>query len=218
MKLKILLGCAALCFALAAQAAPTILVLGDSLSAGYGLNAGEGWVSLLQQKLKSQGLPQTVVNASLSGDTTAGGLSRLPPALRAHKPDLVLIELGANDGLRGQSVVQMQANLAQLITMSRAAGARPLLLEMRIPSNYGAAYTQGFTRAFATVAAQGQAVLVPFFLAPIAGDEHNFQDDGIHPNAGAQARMLEAVWPSLRPLLSRPVSGSSPRNKNERRS
>lgn len=211
MSKKFLLLICSLCFSFAAQAAsPVLLVLGDSLSAGYGLAASQGWVSLLQQRLKTQGADYRVVNASVSGDTTAGGLSRLPNALQTHRPSLVLIELGGNDGLRGLPIRQLQQNLEKLIALTRASGATPVLLEMRIPSNYGPAYTESFSRAFGSAAAKGGATLVPFFLAPIAADAGNFQDDGIHPNAASQPRMLDAVWPSLQPLLSAPAKTTKP--------
>ena len=142
-----------------------------------------------------------MVNASISGDTTAGGLSRLPAALDRHQPRIVLIELGANDGLRGQPVIQMRRNLEKLLALVRAKNAQPVLFEMRIPSNYGAAYTAQFTRSFAEVAKADKAALVPFFLLPIAADKKWFLDDEIHPNAAAQPLMLDAVWPTLKPLL-----------------
>jgi len=176
-------------------------VLGDSLSAAYGLSAEQGWVSLLAQKLKSQGIDCRVVNASISGDTTAGGLSRLPSALQKHQPRWVLIELGANDGLRAQSVKLMQGNLRKMIALSRASHAEPVLFEMRIPSNYGPAYTEQFTQAFAAVAKAEQVPLVPFFLMSIATDPELFQADGIHPNAAAQPALLDAVWPTLHTML-----------------
>lgn len=180
-----------------------ILVLGDSLGASYGVANGAGWVSLLDQKLKSQGLPQRVVNASISGDTTAGGLARLPAALDQHKPTIVLIELGGNDGLRGSPLKQMRANLAKMADLVRTAGATPVLFEMRIPSNYGAVYTEGFFKTFGEVAKEKNAALVPFFLLPIAADTASFQDDGIHPTAEAQPKMLDAIWPTLQPLLTK---------------
>ncbi len=187
----------------AQAAAPVVLVLGDSLSAGYGISAEQGWVSLLARRLKDQGAPYRVVNASISGDTTAGGLSRLPAALDKHQPAIVLIELGANDGLRGQPVAQMKHNLRQMVALALARKAQVLVFEMRIPSNYGVAYTSQFTKAFGEVSKAGQVPLVPFFLMPIAEDRSQFQDDGIHPNAAAQPKLLEAVWPSLKPLLVR---------------
>ena len=142
-----------------------------------------------------------MVNASISGDTTAGGLSRLPKALDAHRPQIVLIELGGNDGLRGQPVAQLRGNLEKLVGLSRQAGAKPLLFEMRIPSNYGAAYTDRFYRSFGEVARATQTPLVPFFLARFAADPAQFQDDGIHPGAAAQPHMLDAVWTVLKPVL-----------------
>lgn len=184
-------------------AAPTttILVLGDSLSAGYGLDAGQGWVALLEQKLKSQGLPQRVVNASISGETTAGGLARLPALLDRHRPDLVLVELGGNDGLRALPVKSMRNNLERIIDLSQAAGARPVLFEMRIPENYGPTYTQAFTRTFADVATQRKVTLVPFLLSSFAEDAGAFQADGIHPSAAVQGRILDTIWTSIAPLL-----------------
>jgi acyl-CoA thioesterase-1 len=184
-----------------AAEAPVILVLGDSLSAGYGIAAEQGWVSLLGQRLKAQGFAHRIVNASISGDTTAGGLTRLPAALDKHKPGIVLLELGANDGLRALPVAQMKNNLTRLIALCRQAGAKPVLFEMRIPSNYGPAYTTSFSAAFADVASREKVALVPFFLMPIATDPGHFLDDGIHPNAAAQPALLDAVWPTLKLLL-----------------
>lgn len=180
---------------------PVILVLGDSLSAGYGLPRDAGWVSLLERRLTTQGYPHRVVNASISGDTSAGGLSRLPAALDAHRPQIVLIELGGNDGLRAQPIKQLRSNLEQLAALTRAAGATPVLFEMQIPSNYGPAYTQSFAKVFGETAKALKAPLVPFFLAAIAADPAQFQDDGIHPGVAAQPKMLDAVWPTLEPLL-----------------
>jgi acyl-CoA thioesterase-1 len=205
---KLLIGLLGASCCLTATAADQLLVLGDSLSAGYGLGAQQSWVSLLQQKLKSQGQAIEVVNASISGDTTAGGLARLPAALKAHKPKWVLIELGANDGLRGLSTSAMQANLVRMVRMTQAAGAIPLLFEMHIPSNYGAAYTQRFNQSFHLAAKESNAKLVPFFLMSIATDASQFLDDGIHPNAAAQTKLLAAIWPSLQPLLA-----AAPRSK-----
>lgn len=187
--------------ALAAPAKPVILVLGDSLSAGYGLDAQAGWVALLQKRLDAQGYDYRVVNASISGDTTSGGLARLPSALDRHKPAIVLIELGGNDGLRALPLKAMRDNLTRLADLSLNAGAKVLLLEMRIPPNYGAAYTEGFTRTFGEVSQDRKLTLVPFFLLPLVGVAGAFQDDGIHPSAASQPTMLDAVWPSLKPLL-----------------
>ncbi len=181
-----------------------ILVLGDSLSAGYGIASAQGWVTLLQQKLAAEGYPYQVVNASVSGDTTAGGLARLPAALRAHQPRLVLLELGGNDGLRGLPVSKMRDNLKAMARTCREAGAQVLLLEMRIPDNYGADYTAPFQHAYAEVAQQEHVPLVPFFLAAIATDRGRwFQEDGIHPIGAAQPQMLDAVWPRLEKLLKK---------------
>lgn len=201
MGVALLVQCGAVYASSKSNAVQTVLVLGDSLSAGYGLPAGSGWVRLLQHKLDAEGRAVRVVNASISGDTTASGVSRLPAALAEHHPQIVLIELGANDGLRGQPVPAMRANLAQLVTLARAAKAKPVLFEMRIPSNYGAAYTAQFTAAFGDVARAEKIPLVPFFVAGIATDPTQFQDDGLHPNAGAQPALLDAVWPTLLPLL-----------------
>ncbi|MEK6806264.1 MAG: arylesterase [Pseudomonadota bacterium] len=182
-------------------ASPKILVLGDSLSAAYGIALPQGWVALLEKRLRDEGYPHTLVNASVSGETTAGGLARLPVALDLHKPEIVLIELGANDGLRGLSLKKMRNNLARMAQISRAAGAQALLLEMRVPPNYGAAYADEFQQSFARVAQEQKAVWVPFFLADIALKPEFFQDDGIHPTAEAQPRLLEPVWKALKPHL-----------------
>ena len=177
------------------------MVLGDSLSAGYGINVDRGWVALMRQRLAQEGYPYEVVNASISGDTTAGGLARLPAALDAHHPDLVLIELGANDGLRGQSLPQMRANLASMIELSRRQHAHAVIFEMRLPPNYGQTYGNAFRQSFADVAHAQQVPMVPFFLGAIAGDPRNFQSDGLHPIEAVQTKLLDAVWPTLKPLL-----------------
>jgi len=178
-----------------------ILVWGDSLSAAYGIPLESGWTQLLQARLRDQGYPHRVVNGSVSGETTAGGLARLPAALKQHRPAIVVIELGGNDGLRGLPLHQLRANLQALVRRSRAAGAKVLLCEMQIPPNYGAAYTEGFQRAFGEAARAGPAHLVPFLLGPIATDPQWFQDDGIHPTVAAQPRLLDAVWPVLHSVL-----------------
>jgi acyl-CoA thioesterase-1 len=195
----------------AAQAAapePVVLVMGDSLSAAYGIPATQGWVARLQQRLGQQGYPHRVVNASVSGETSAGGLARLPTLLQRHRPALVLIELGANDGLRGLPVAQVSANLARMLALVRQAKARALLFEMRMPPNYGPAYAERFQRAYAELAQAERVPLVPFFLATIALDPAQFLDDGLHPSALAQPRLLEAVWPTLQPLLGAPARGA----------
>jgi acyl-CoA thioesterase I len=192
------------CFAFAASAAPppVILVMGDSLSAGYGLDVQQGWIFLLQQKIRTQGLPHAVANASVSGETSAGGLARLPAALDRNRPAIVLIELGGNDGLRGLPVQSLRANLERMVALARKAGATPVLFEMRIPENYGPAYADGFRGTFGAVAEAQKVPLVPFLLDDIAAEpERWFQDDGIHPNAAAQPKLVDAVWPTLLPLL-----------------
>lgn len=187
--------------AVAAAAAPCIVVMGDSLSAAYGLDVDQGWVSLLQQRLRAKGYPHRVHNASISGETTAGGLRRLPAVLSRTDPALVIIELGGNDGLRALSTDAMRRNLSDMVAASRDAGTRVLLLGMRIPSNYGPSYTRAFAEVFHQVAQDKGAALVDFFLAPIAQDLDYFQDDGIHPTADAQPLLLEQVWPAIEPLL-----------------
>lgn len=182
--------------------AGTVLVLGDSLSAGYGLDAGTGWVALLEQKLRNRGLPHALVNASVSGETTAGGLARLPALLDRHKPRWVLVELGANDGLRALPLAQLRGNLERIVDLVQQRGAVAVLFEMRIPENYGVAYTERFTRTFAEVAQSRKAPLMPFLLASIATDPTAFQEDGVHPVAAAQAKILESIWPRLEPVLS----------------
>lgn len=181
--------------------APVMLVLGDSISAGYGLDAGQGWVHLLEQKLKAQGSSWQVVNASVSGDTTSGGLARLPGLLQRHQPKLVLVELGGNDGLRALPVTAMRANLDQIVALSRKAGAEPVIFEMRVPDNYGPTYTQAFARTFATVSEERKVPMVPFLLMHFVSDPKSFQEDGIHPAASVQPQILEAAWPTLSPLL-----------------
>ena len=183
--------------------APLILVLGDSISAAYGLDAGQGWVRLLEQKLKTLGAPHRVVNASVTGETTAGGLARLPGLLERHKPSVVLVELGGNDGLRALPVKAMRANLERIVELTRSAGAEPALFEMRIPDNYGASYTQAFARAFSEIARDRKVPMVPIERMHFVTDPSSFQDDGIHPGPSAQPQILDAVWPTLAPLLKR---------------
>lgn len=191
--------------------APVILIVGDSLSAAYGIPQSSGWVNLMQARLRDAGYPHRVVNASVSGETSAGGLNRLPALLDRHQPALVLIELGANDGLRGQPVTQLHANLTAMVNLTRGAGAQALLFEMRIPSNYGAAYTEAFFDTFGAVGAASNVPVVPFFLADIAEDERWFQADGIHPTAEAQSHLLEAVWPTLKAQLKAiPLASADP--------
>lgn len=192
---------AALSSALVQAEAPVILVFGDSLSAAYGIPADQGWVSLLQRRLQENGYPHRVVNASISGDATSSGLSRLPVALEQHRPALVILELGANDGLRGQPPMVMTHNLARMIELAQQSGARVLLAEMRIPPNYGPLYAQKFQAAFGELAQKYAIPLIPFLLEGVAGSPALIQDDGLHPRAEAQARILENVWPTLEAAL-----------------
>jgi acyl-CoA thioesterase-1 len=188
----------------AAAKAQKILVVGDSLSAEYGLQRGSGWVALLEQRLADEGIAATVVNASISGDTTSGGRTRLPSLLRQHRPDVVVIELGANDALRGLPLEETRANLAAMTHAAKDAGARVLLVGMQIPPNYGRAYGEAFAGVFGAVARSEGATLVPFLLKGVADGpqaERMFQPDRIHPLAAAHPRMLDNVWPELAPLL-----------------
>lgn len=184
----------------------TILIIGDSISAEYGLARGTGWVALLQKKLDEHHLPWKAVNASISGDTTAGGKARFASALRTHRPRVVMIELGANDALRGLPLAQTRSNLTDMVQMARQAGAQVLLLGMQVPPNYGAGYTKEFAQVFATVARDQKVQLVPFLLAGIAdvpdAQRQWFQADQVHPNQKAQPQLLANVWPVLMPMLS----------------
>ena len=182
-------------------AARTLLVVGDSLSAAYGMEVDNGWVHLLQQRLRAEGLDYRVVNASLSGDTTAGGLARLPRLLRQHRPELVIVALGANDGLRGLPLAEMKRNIDAMIRKAREAGARVLLVGMALPPNYGRRYTEGFARVYKDLARARRVPLVPFLLDGVAIRPEYMQPDRYHPNAKAQPLMLENVWKVLEPLL-----------------
>jgi len=183
---------------------PVILVFGDSISAGYGLaRVEQGWVALLQTRLKDQEYGYQVVNASVSGETTAGGLARLPRALMLHQPKIVILELGGNDGLRALPIAQMRANLARMVDLASAAGAKVLLLGMRMPPNYGPDYTEQFRLCYADLARDKKLPLVPFLLNDIALSPDLVQADGIHPNEQGQPKLLANVWPSLLPLLHR---------------
>lgn len=188
----------------AAQAPGTLLVLGDSLSAEYGLARGTGWVALLAQRLAQAGKPWQVVNASISGDTTAGGRSRLPALLQTHRPRVVVVELGGNDALRGLPLTGTRDNLLHITQAAQNAGAKVLLLGMQVPPNYGAAYTRDFAAVFAGVARERHAALVPFLLKGVADRPDAdawFQADRIHPLAKAHPLLLDNVWPALQPLL-----------------
>lgn len=195
-----------LAFAAMAQrpAAPpvrTVLVFGDSLSAGYGMAASQGWVALLDKRLAAQRPGWNVVNASVSGETTAGGVARINAALQRVKPAVVVIELGANDGLRGLPLTQTRDNLAKIVDASKTAGAKVLLVGMRMPPNLGRAYTDGFEANYRAIAKAEDVALLPFLLAPVASDRTNFQDDNLHPVAAAQPKLLDHVWKSLVLLL-----------------
>jgi acyl-CoA thioesterase I len=181
---------------------PVLLVFGDSISAGYGLaHVEQGWVEMLRTKLKEEGYGYQVVNASVSGETTAGGLARLPRALALHHPRIVIIELGGNDGLRALPVDQMRANLAKMIDLSAGMGARVLLLGILIPPNYGLEFTEKFRLSFADVARDKKVPLVPFLLNDIALSPSLMQADGVHPNELGQPQLLANVWPTLKPIL-----------------
>src|ERR1700722_18493282 len=183
---------------------PVILVFGDSISAGYGLaRVDQGWVALLQTRLKDQGYGYQVINASVSGETTAGGLARLPRALMLHQPKIVILELGGNDGLRALPIAQMRANLVRMIDLASAAGAKVLLLGMRMPPNYCADYTEQFSSVYSDLARDKKLPLVPFLLNDIALSPTLMQADGIHPNELGQPKLLANVWPALQPLLHR---------------
>lgn len=206
MSTALLLLASLLALPLAAQApaaaAPrTVLVMGDSLSAAYGLSAAQGWVALTAEQVKRTRPGWRVVNASISGETTAGGASRIAAELQRHRPAIVVIELGANDGLRGLSLAQTRANLDRMIQAARKSGARVMLIGMRIPPNYGPDYTRGFEANFKALADQYKLPLLPFLLEPVARDRANFQADNLHPVAAAQPKIRDHVWTVLAPLL-----------------
>ncbi|MGZ8252036.1 MAG: arylesterase, partial [Methylophilaceae bacterium] len=180
---------------------PTILVYGDSLSAAYGIPREQGWVALLQQRLKDEGLTHQVVNTSISGETTTGGSSRIAATLKAHQPDIVLIELGANDGLRGLPLTDMQNNLKQMIEACQQAKARVVLVGMMLPPNYGPRYAREFNQTYTNLAKEYRLALVPFLLADVAGKPALNQDDGLHPTAQAQPQVLGNVWSILQSVL-----------------
>ena len=185
-----------------AHSAPkTVLVLGDSLSAEYGLARGAGWVALMENRLKSDKVDSTIVNASISGETTSGGRTRLPALLTQHKPALVVIELGANDGLRGLPVPAAEANLRAMVTMAQKADARVMLVGMRMPPNYGRAYTDSFFSMYKKVATDMKTALVPFMLAGVAEKPELFQADRLHPAAEAHPTILANIYPTLLPLV-----------------
>ncbi len=179
----------------------TILVFGDSLSAAYGIPKEQGWVNLVAQRLKDNQLPYEVANASVSGETTAGGLSRLPAALKQFKPSIVVLELGANDGLRGLPLDAMKNNLEKMIQASKQVNAQVVLLGMFIPPNYGPKYTNGFKAVYLDLSEKYKTAFIPFFLDGISGHSDLVLEDGLHPNVNAQRKILENVWPTLKPLL-----------------
>lgn len=188
--------------AAAGDAKRTLVVLGDSLSAAYGMDLEQGWVALLAERLRERGHDDwQVVNASVSGDTTAGGVTRLPALLAEHEPDLVVVELGGNDGLRGIGFGTTEGNLHTIVEQAQAAGAKVLLLGMRMPPNFGEAFNRRFVQIFHDVAERHEVALVPFLMDGVGGVEELMQDDGIHPTASAQLRMLDNVWPLLEPML-----------------
>ena len=183
------------------SAQQTLLVMGDSLSAAYNLPSEQGWVALTAARMKTSHPQWRVVNASVSGETTSGGLSRLPAALKQHKPKLVIIELGANDALRGLPLDLSRRNLQNMIRAAKAYGSRVLLIGMQMPPNYGKAYTDGFAATYSSLAKQEKTKLLPFLLEPIALDRSYFLPDQVHPNAKGQIKLRDHVWPTLKPLL-----------------
>ena len=191
-----------LLFSVSALAADTLLVLGDSLSAGHGIARDQSWPALLQTRLQQEKLPYTVVNASISGETSAGGRSRLAALLKQHKPSVLILALGANDGLRGLPLDPLRDNLTAMAGEAKSAGARVLIAGMELPPNYGVQYTRKFTSTFASVAKQEKAALLPFLLEPVARDEAAFLPDRLHPTAAAQPKILDHVWKQLKPLLT----------------
>ena len=188
----------------AAAGAPTILVVGDSISAAYGLAQGQGWVDLLQKRLASEGFPHRVVNASISGDTTAGGRTRIGPALQTHRPDIVIIELGGNDGLRGAALGPVRANLEFIVDAVQKAGAKAVIVGMQLPPNYGASYVRQFAALFGEVARARNTGYVPFILQGFAERPELFQPDRIHPTAQAQPLIVETIWQELAKLVRPP--------------
>jgi len=194
----------ALAASVCAAAAPVVLVLGDSISAGYGLPANTGWTTLLQQRLVAEHYPHRVVNASISGDTTAGGRARLDALLAKHHPAVTVIELGGNDGLRGGSLDALQANLVAMTAAAQKSGSRVLIVGLRLPPNYGPTYVRRFETIYADVARERKTALVPFLFEGFAEDNAMFQSDRIHPVSAAQARLLDNVWRELKPLLGEP--------------
>lgn len=205
--MRILFACLWLLSAGPAWAAPVVLVYGDSLSAAYGIPRDAGWVALLERRLAGRQAPWQVVNASVSGETTAGGHARLPAVLERHRPAIVILVLGANDGLRGLPPSQMAANLKAMATLAGQRGARVLLVGMQLPPNYGSTYTREFQAVFPALARQARLPLAPFLLDGIAARPDLFQADGLHPTAAAQPRLLDNVWRALAPMLAERPAG-----------
>jgi len=192
-----------LCLAFSAQAQEhRILVLGDSISAAYGMSLEQGWVALMEARLGEDAIPVEVVNASISGETTAGGLRRLPELLALHEPTIVVIELGPNDGLRGYPLERLRNNLQQLVTLSQDAGASVILVPMEIPPNYGSRYTAGFRDSFTAIAGSNGIVLAPFLMEGVATDPEMMQADGLHPTVEAQRLLLQNILPTIKAVLS----------------
>ena len=185
----------------AAAGVKTVLVLGDSLSAGYGLAIDQGWVALTAQRMRASHPGWRVVNASISGETTAGGASRIGAEIARSRPSVVVVELGANDGLRGLAVAQTRANLERIIRTAKGANAKVLLIGMRLPPNFGTQYTRAFEQTFVELSKQYQTAFLPFMLEPVAANRGNFQDDNMHPTAAAQPKLRDYVWTGLKPLL-----------------
>jgi acyl-CoA thioesterase-1 len=190
-----------MCLPLTAWADGTVLVYGDSLSAAYGLAQDAGWATLLQARLKQKGMDYTVVNASISGETTSGGAARIEEALRTHRPKVVILALGANDGLRGLPLAQMRANLGQMVRACKQAGSRVLLVGMHLPPNYGESYTRQFAQVYTDLAREYKTGLAPFLLEGVADRRELFQADNLHPVAAAQPVILDNVWKALAPIL-----------------
>jgi acyl-CoA thioesterase-1 len=201
MLLKLLVTWLIMCLPLAASAGGTILIYGDSLSAAYGLSQDAGWPALLQARLKQKAADYTLANASISGETTSGGAARIAEALKAHRPKLIIVALGANDGLRGLPLAQMRANLAKIVRASQKAGSRVLLVGMRLPPNYGEPYTGQFIQVYADLAREYKTALAPFLLQGVADRRELFQADNMHPTAEAQPIMLDNIWRALAPML-----------------
>lgn len=202
---RVMVFLALVLLALSAQVAAagpkTVLVFGDSLSAGYGIALNQGWVALTANKMKVSHPGWRVVNASISGETTAGGASRIGAELARSHPAVVIVELGANDGLRGLAVAQTRANLDRIIRAAKGANAKVLLIGMRMPPNFGPQYTRAFEQTFVDLSKQHRTAFLPFLLQPVAADRRNFQDDNMHPTAAAQPKLRDYVWTGLKPLL-----------------